>query len=199
MLAHRQGAPLNAAELARSLAVDGKTVAKYLDLMVDLLLVRRLPPLHANVGKRLVKSPKTYLRDSGLVHTLLRLETLDELLGHPIVGASWEGHVIETLIRVAPPRTMASFYRTAAGAEIDLVLEPPGHGLWALEVKRSSSPRVDKGFRHAIGDLNPIRTFIVYSGKDRYPKGDGVEVVGLRDLAEELSKLSEKTRDHSSP
>lgn len=115
MLAHRQGAPLNAAELARSLAVDSKTIANYLGLMVDLLLVRRLQPVHTNVGKRLVKSPKTYVRDSGLVHTLLRLDSLDDVLGHPIAGASWEGHVIETLIRAAPPRTEPGFLPHVGG------------------------------------------------------------------------------------
>jgi len=188
MLAHRQGAPLNAAELARALAVDGKTVASYLDLMVDLLLVRRLPPLLPNVGKRLTKAPKTYVRDSGLVHSLLRLDTLEDLLGHPVAGESWEGHVIETLIGVAPPRTEASFYRTATGVELDLILDMPGGERWAIEVKRSSAPIVTKGFRTAIADVRPSRAFIVYGGDARYPKGDGVEAISLRELAIELSK-----------
>lgn len=183
MLAHRQGALLNAAELARSLAVDGKTVAKYLDLMVDLLMVRRLQPLHTNVRKRLTKSPKVYVRDSGLVHSLLRLDTLDDLLGHPVAGGSWEGHVIETLISVAPPRTEASFYRTAAGAELDLVLDMPGGKRWAIEIKRSSAPKIEKGFRAAIEDVRAERAFIVYGGEERYAKGDGVEAIGLRELA----------------
>lgn len=138
MLAHRQGAPLNAAELGRSLGVDAKTIATYLDLMVDLLLVRRLPPLHANVGKRLVKAPKTYVRDSGLAHALLGVDTLDDLLAHPIAGASWEGHVISNLLRAAPPRTEASYYRTATGNGLDLVLDLPGNRRWAIEVKRGT-------------------------------------------------------------
>lgn len=186
MLAHRQGALLNAAELARALAVDGKTIAKYLDLMVDLLMVRRLQPLHANVGKRLTKSPKTYVRDSGLVHSLLRLDTLDDLLGHPVAGGSWEGHVIETLIAAAPPRTEPSFYRTAAGAELDLVLDMPGGERWAIEIKRSSAPKLDKGFRAAIQDVRPAKAFVVYGGSERYPKGDGAEAIGLSDLTHEL-------------
>lgn len=186
MLAHRQGAPLNAAEIARSLAVDGKTVAKYLDLMVDLLMVRRLPPLHANVGKRLTKSPKTYVRDSGLVHSLLRLDTLNDILGHPIAGASWEGHAVETLIGAAPPRTEASFYRTATGVELDLVLDMPGGERWAVEIKRSSAPKVEKGFYEAIEDVQPSRAFIVYGGSERYPQREGLEAIGLRDLANEL-------------
>ena len=167
--------------------MDGKTIARYLDLMVDLLLVRRLPPHHANVGKRLVKSPKTYLRDSGLVHTLLRLDNEDQILGHPIVGMSWEGHAIETLLRVAPSRTQASFYRTAAGAEIDLVLELPGSELWAIEIKRGAAPKIQRGFRNALEDLRPTASFVVYSGSDRYSKGDGIEAIGLRELANELA------------
>ncbi len=190
MLAHGQGGMLNAAQLARSLAVDGKTVARYLDLMVDLLLVRRLAPFHANVRKRLVKSPKVYVRDSGLVHTLLRLDTLDHLLGHPIVGMSWEGFVIESLCRAAPSRTQATFYRTAAGAEIDLLLELPGATKWAVEVKRSLAPKVERGFHNAIADITPSRALLVYPGSDRYPKKGGVEVIGLLELARELAALS---------
>jgi len=189
MLAHRQGALLNLAELARSLSVDGKTVASYLDLMVDLLLVRRLAPLSTNTGKRLTKSPKTYIRDSGLTHTLLRLDTRDDLLGHPVAGASWEGHVVESLIRAAPPRSEASFYRTAAGAEVDLILDLPGRRRWAIEVKHSSAPTLSKGFHNAIADVAPDRAFVVYSGSERYPKAPNIEAIGLRELAEELAQL----------
>ena len=193
MLAHRQGALLNAAELARSLAVDGKTVARYLDLMVDLLLVRRLQPLHANVGKRLVRSPKTYLRDPGLVHTLLRLDTTEDVLGHPIVGGSWEGHVIENLLRVAPSRSEASFYRTSAGAEVDLVIDLPGSKRWAIEIKRGTAASVSRGFHTALGDIEPDQAFVVHSGNERYPKRHGVEAIGLRELANELLALSRST------
>ena len=187
MLAHVQGGLLNAAQLARSLAVDGKTVARYLDLLVDLLLVRRLPPLHANVGKRLVKSPKVYVRDSGIVHALLGLDDYEAVLGHPVAGGSWEGFVLETLVGSAPERTRASFYRTSAGAEIDLVLEMPGGRLWAIEIKRGLAPNLDRGFHRAREDLRPERSFVVYSGEDRYPKGEGVEAVGLREAASLLA------------
>ena len=187
MLAHSQGGLWNAAPVARSLAVDGKTVARYIDLLADLLLARRLPPFHANVRKRLAKSPKVYVRDSGIVHALLRLDDLESVLGHPIAGASWEGFVIETLLRAAPERTEASFYRTASGVEVDLVLKLPGDRLWAVEIRRGSAPAVGRGFRVALGDMQPDRAFIVHGGEDRYPKGDGVEAVGLRELADELA------------
>ena len=187
MLAHLQGGTLNAAQLARGLAVDGKTVARYLDLLVDLLLVRRLPPFHVNVGKRLVKSPKVYVRDSGIVHALLGLDDRDAVLGHPVVGGSWEGFVLENLLGAAPERLKPWFYRTAAGAEIDLVLEMPGGRLWAVEIKRGLSPKLDRGFHHARQDLEPERSFVVYSGVDRYPKGEGVEAIGLVELASLLA------------
>ncbi len=187
MLAHVQGGVWNAAALARSLAVDGKTVARYVDLMVDLLLARRLPPFHANVRKRLVKSPKVYLRDSGVVHSLLRLDDEEAVLGHPVAGASWEGFVVETLIRAAPERTQASFFRTATGVEIDLVLELPGNRTWGLEIKRSAAPSVGRGLRVALDDVSPDSAFLVHSGEERYPKGGGVEAIGLREMVEVLA------------
>ena len=189
MLAHAQGGLLNAAALARSLAVDGKTVTRYIDLLVDLLLVRRLPPFYANVRKRLVRSPKVYVRDSGVVHTLLRLDDDESVLGHPVAGASWEGFVGETLIRAAPERTRTSFYRTATGVEIDLLLELPGNRLWAVEIKRSLAPSVSKGFRVALEHVKPDRAFLVHGGEESYPKGGGIEAIGLRALARELAGL----------
>ncbi|MCX5960047.1 MAG: ATP-binding protein [Cyanobacteria bacterium] len=189
MLAHGQGSLLNAAELGRSLGVDGKTVGRYLDLLVDLLLVRRLPPLLANVGKRLVRSPKVLVRHSGLVHTLLGLGDADAVLGHPVAGASWEGFVIETLLAVAPQGCQSWFYRTAAGAEIDLVLEWSPQRRWAIEVKRSLSPRLGKGFHQARADLQPERTFVVTPSATGYPLADGVEVMGLAELAAVLRQV----------
>jgi predicted AAA+ superfamily ATPase len=186
MLAHHQSGLLNASELARSLAIDSKTVAAYLDLMVDLLLVRRLEPWHSNTGKRLVKSPRVYVRDSGLVHTLLGLTSLEDILGHPVAGASWEGFAIETLIAAAPEGTQANFYRTSAGAEIDLLLTIPGHGLWAFEIKRGLAPKVERGFHHACADLGPDRRILVYPGRESYPIGDGIEVTPLRSAGDLL-------------
>ena len=187
MLAHGQGGLWNAAGLARSLGVDGKTVARYLDLLVDLLLARRLPPYVADVRKRLAKSPCVYLRDSGIVHTLLQLDDAEAVLGHPVAGASWEGFVIETLLRAAPERTQASFCRTATGVEMDLVLELPGRGVWAIEIKRGHAPAVSRGTRVAVEDIRPNRAFVVHGGEDRYPKGGGIEAIGLRALAAELA------------
>ena len=183
MLAHGQGGPINASKLATGLAISAPTVSGYVDLLVDLLLVRCLHPLHANVKKRLVKSPKVYVRDSGIVHALLGIENHDALTGHPVVGPSWEGFVIENLLAVAPPRTMASFYRTQAGAEIDLVLEIPGRrGPWAIEIKRGLSARLGKGFHHACEDVKPERAFLVHPGEERYPVTKDVEAVGLREM-----------------
>ncbi len=189
MLAHNQGALLNAAELAAALSISGQTVARYVDLLVDLLLVRRLQPHHANTGKRLVKSPKTYIRDSGLVHALLGIADHNSLAGHPVVGMSWEGFVIENLIAAAPSQTRFSFYRTAAGAEIDLLLEMPKGELWAVEVKRGLAPRLEKGFHQARADLLPTHCFVVYPGQDRYPLGAGGDAISLTALTEMLSAI----------
>ena len=190
MLAHQQSGLLNAANLARALGVDNKTIASYLDLLVDLLLVRRLEPWHSNAGKRLVKSPRVYVRDSGLVHALLGLGTLDEVLGHPIAGASWEGFVIETLIGVAPVGSRANFYRSAAGAEIDLLVTLPKGDLWAIEIKRSSVPKLERGFDQACADLAPARRIIVYPGSEQYPSTDNIEVMPLSETARSLANQS---------
>ncbi len=190
MLSHLQGETLNIARIARGLGLDVRTVSQYLDFLVDLLLVRLLPPYYINVGKRLVKSPKVYVRDSGILHSLLGLDDLNAVLGHPVVGGSWEGFVIETLVSAAPERANAWFYRTAAGAEIDLVMELPGGELWAIEIKRSSAPKIEKGFHHALQDLCPARAFLVGANTDRYPKTSEIEVIGLADLTKALHEAA---------
>ncbi len=189
MLAHRQSALSNAADLGRALGVDGKTVASYLDLLVDLMLVRRLEPWLANIGKRLVRSPRIYVRDTGILHALLGLGTLDDLLGHPVAGASWEGLVVETAHATMPDGTEAQFYRSGAGAEVDLVLTLPGGGRWAIEVKRSLAPKVERGFHHACEDLQPERRIVVYPGVEAFPLPNGIEVMSLRQFGQELSAL----------
>ncbi|GAB4276109.1 MAG: ATP-binding protein [Coriobacteriia bacterium] len=183
MLAHNQSGLLNTAQLARNTGVDAKTAASYIDLLVDLLLVRRLPAWHANVGKRLVKSPKVLIRDSGLVHALLGIGDKDALLSHPVIGASWEGFVIENLLTVAPEGVDGYYYRTAGGAEIDLLLRFPDGRLWAVEVKRSLTPKPERGFHAACKDLAPERRFIVYPGREAYPIGEDIRATPLRNLA----------------
>jgi predicted AAA+ superfamily ATPase len=183
MLAHGQGTMLNASRLAGALSISAPTVGRYIDLLADLLLLRRLRPFHSNAGKRLVKSPKVYVRDSGIVHALLGIGNFNELAGHPVVGASWEGFVIENLLAVSPARTAASFYRTAAGAEIDLVLDMPGRGRWAIEIKRGMAARPEKGFHLACEEIRPDRRFIVYPGEGSYPASAEVEVIGVREMA----------------
>ena len=189
MLAHHQGGLLNVAQLARNLGVDAKTAHHYIDLLCDLLLVRRLMPWHANVGKRLVKSPKVYVRDSGLVHALLGIESMDDLLSHPVVGTSWEGFVLENLLACAPMGTHAHFYRTSGGAEVDLLLSLPGGALWALEVKRSLKPKVERGFHAACEDLQPVRKLVVYPGTETFPMAHGIEATPLAALCATLSGM----------
>ena len=186
MLAHSQGTRLNAARLASGLGVSAPTVTSYIDLLVDLLLVRRLRPCHSNVGKRMVKAPRVYVRDSGILHALLGLRDLRAVAGHPVAGPSWEGFAIETLLSVVPYPTHPSYYRTARGAEIDLVLELPGRSRpWAIEFKRTMNPSraLGKGFHSARKDLSPERSFVVYAGQERYLLAHDVEAISLRDMA----------------
>jgi hypothetical protein len=190
MLAHAQGTPLNASRLATSLSISSPTVSRYIDLLVDLLLVRRLLPYHSNLGKRLVKSPKVYVRDSGLLHALLAVPTTEALNDHPIVGPSWEGFVIETLIDCAPAWTQPFYWRTSAGAEIDMLLELPNGALWAIEIKRSLSPKAGRGFHVACDDLKPARRLVVYAGNDRVPLPGSVEALGPLALARELADMA---------
>ncbi|MBZ5497929.1 MAG: ATP-binding protein [Acidobacteriia bacterium] len=180
MLAHSQGQLLNAARLAAGLGVSGQTVARYLDILVDLLLVRRLQPWTPNLSKRLVRSPKVYVRDSGIVHALLGMPVHEQLLGHPVVGPSWEGFVIENLISAAPAGANIWFYRTSAGAEIDLLLDLGPNKLWAVEVKRSlSRPHPTRGFHLACEDVKVTRRLVVYPGEEQYCIDPLTEVVSL--------------------
>lgn len=189
MLAHLQGGLLDVSQLAKGLVIDAKTVHRYLDMLGDLMLLRKLPPWHSNLGKRLVKSPKLYVRDSGLLHGLLGLKTHEALLAHPVVGNSWEGFAIETLLNAAPRDAQVGFYRSSNGAEIDLVIDAPGQGLVAIEMKRSRSAKPRRGFYSACEDLQPTHRFLVHGGADgeAYPVGDGVMAVSLRHLSQRLA------------
>ncbi len=189
MLAHQQGQTVNAARLAGGLGVSGQTVGRYLDLLVDLLLVRQLRPWAQRIGKRLTRSPKVYLRDSGLAHALLGLAGLDDVLAHPVAGPSWEGFVIENALAAAPEGTQAWFYRTSAGAEIDLVLEPPAGGPLAIEIKRSSAPTIGKGFRIGCDDIGASRRWIVHAGSSRYPIDLETTAIPLLGLGPALREL----------
>jgi uncharacterized protein len=187
MLAHEQGQLLNASKLAASLAVSGQTVARYLDLLTDLMLVRRLRPWAGNEGKRLVRSPKVFVRDSGVVHALLGLTTFDDVIGHPVAGGSWEGWVIENLLAVAPQGTQAFFYRSSAGAELDLLLELPKRQRWAIEIKRSSAPAVSRGFHVAAEDVKATQRLVVHSGSESFPLGREVRATSVLDLQHALA------------
>lgn len=188
MLAHQQGGLLDVSQLGKNLMLDAKTVHRYLDMLVDLMLVRRVQPWHSNTGKRLVKSPKVFVRDSGLVHALLGIGTHDALLSHPVVGNSWEGFALETLLNAAPINTSSGFYRTSNGAEVDLLLDMPGQGLWAIEVKRGATSKPRRGFYSACEDLQPAKRWLVYPGAESYPVGDGVQAIGLRELVEVIQR-----------
>jgi predicted AAA+ superfamily ATPase len=190
MLAHHQSGLLNVAQLARNIGVDAKTAQSYIDLLCDLLLVRRLPPWHANVGKRLVKSPKVYVRDSGLLHALLDISTKETLLSHMVLGASWEGFCIENLLSCARANVQGYFYRTSGGAEVDLLLVWPGGDIWAVEVKRSLTPKVERGFHAACDDLLPVRKLVVYPGNESFPLGHDIQAVPLATLCQELASAS---------
>lgn len=189
MLAHAQGGVANVSALSRNLDIDGRPVMAHLDLLENMLLLRKLQPWHANIGKRLVKSPKLYIRDSGLVHELLGIGDGEALLGHPVVGGSWEGFVIENLLACVPPRTEAYFYRTNAGAEIDLILKFRTGESWAIEIKRGLSPSLAPGFFLALEDVKPAKSFVVYGGDDRFKLKPHVEAIGLRLLQTTLLEL----------
>ncbi len=183
MLAHRHGQLWNASEMGRNLGVSPPTAASYLDILVGTLLARRLEPYQTNLGKRLVKSPKVYLRDPGLLHALLGVADLDDLQGHPIVGASWEGFLIEQLLTIRQPRD-AAFYRTAAGAELDLVVSGERRRKVGYEMKYSSAPAVAKGFWQSLEDLEIDTASVLYPGDERWPLRPGVEVVPATSVGE---------------
>lgn len=192
MLAHSQGSIINASQLSRSLMLSAKSVTSYVDLFTDLLLVRKIPPYFANIKKRMVKSPKVYIRDSGLLHGLLGIRDFENLLGHPIIGNSWEGFVLENLINCSPVGTKSSFYRTSGGAEVDLVLELPGkQAPWVFEVKHGTMGKLNKGFYYAVEDINPEKSFVVHKGKDSFPIDQQTEALSLFDACKMLEQLSE--------
>lgn len=190
MLAHAQGTNLNASKLGMSLSVSNVSVGRYIDLLVDLLLVRKLQPYTRNMKKRLVKSPRVYVRDSGIVHALLNIGSYNDLLGHPVVGKSWEGFVIENIMAILPQGAQAFFYRTSGGAEIDLVLEFPGSPrvLHAIEIKRSPAAGVQRGFHEACADIKPTHKFLIHAQADAFPMSADIQAIGLQEFMSLIGK-----------
>ena len=191
MIANDQGELFNAQRFARSLGVGGHTVSHYFDVLRKLLMIRVLQPWHANSTKRLVKSPRPYLRDSGILHALLNLRSLDDLLSHSVAGKSWEGFVIENLIMATGGRASPYFYRTGAGAEIDLVLEFAPDDCLAIEIKMSSAPSIDRGFYAAADDIGATRRILVYRGEESFPMRHGIEAMPLLEAMNEVRRASE--------
>ncbi len=186
MLAHFNGQSVNFSSLGKSLEVDHKTIRSYIDLLSNFYMVRYLPPWSGNSKKRLVKSPKVYLRDSGLLHRLLNIADVETLLGHPGIGASWEGFVIENIITNLPDTWQFSYYRNSGGAEIDLVMQGPKNSTFAIEIKRSSSPKVSKQFHVACEDIKPTRKLVIYAGEERFSMGADIEAIGLDEFLSEF-------------
>lgn len=188
MLAHLHGQLWNASRLAAGFGVSAPTVQHYLDILEATYMLRRLQPLQANLGKRLVKSPKVYLRDSGILHALLGIASLDDLAGHPVLGASWEGWVLEQIVQLIGPQWQLSFFRTAAGAEMDIVAER-GNRRIGFEIKFSSAPALSKGFWSAMSDLKPEKAYVVAPVESGYPLAPDVEVVPAARLADVLAGI----------
>ncbi len=188
MLAHYHGQQANLSNIAKSLDVSHTTIKTYLDILQDFFMVRQIQPWSGNTKKRLVKTPKIYLRDPGLLHNLLNIHTFDHLLGHPVVGASWEGFVVENILNSLPSSWTVSHYRSSNQAEIDLVLERNNQEVWAIEVKRSIAPTLSAGFHNACEDIGVTKKIVVYSGRDRFPIKGETEVIGL---VEFLSLINE--------
>jgi hypothetical protein len=189
MLAYNQGELLNSTKLSGNLGVSNTTIARYIDLLVDLFMVRVLKPWSNNVGKRLVKTPKVYIRDSGLTHALLGIRTVETLVANPVVGNSWEGFVIENIASIVGNNANLFFYRTAAGAEIDLLIEYAPDKVIAIEIKRSLTPTLSKSLHEAIATVKPLKTFVVYSGADHYQLSNSIEVISIIKLMEYLKAL----------
>lgn len=186
MLAHLQGETINYSKLASNLEVDAKTVSNYIDILTDLMLVRRLEPWHTNVKKRLVKSPRYYVRDSGILHRLLGINSYDELLSNPVLGKSWEGFAVENILSVLPSRAETYFYRTAAGAEVDLVIKMPSSEICAIEIKHGVAPRLGKHYSQTCDDVGATHKYILYGGDDEFPVGNDVKIISLSGLMERL-------------
>lgn len=182
MLAHFHSQQANLSDIGKSLEVSHTTARTYLDILQDFFMIRQLQPWAGNTKKRLVKSPKIYIRDSGLLHNLLRIHNFEQLFGHPILGASWEGFVAENILNSISNQWTASFYRSSNQTEIDLILEKGHREVWAIEIKRSIAPSISSGFHKACEDIAATRKFVIYSGTERFQIKGMTEVIGLKDF-----------------
>jgi predicted AAA+ superfamily ATPase len=190
MLAHQQGCTLNLSKLSRSLGIEGKTTRHYIELLEGLYLLRSIPAYSTNAGKRLVKSPKTYWRDSGLLHTLAGLGDLEQILGHPLCGQSWEGYCIEQIIQKLPKETSCFHYRTHTGAELDLVLQNSKGEIIAIEIKRTLSPKITRGYTESFNTLNATHGYFIIPKGGRFPLTKETTAISLSDFLTELSSLA---------
>ena len=190
MLSHYQGQQVNMSSLGKSLEVSHTTIRNYLDVLTDLYMVRQLQPWAGNTKKRLVKSPKIYIRDTGILHHLLSISEYDDLLGNPVLGHSWEGFVVENILGNLSDKWRESYYRTSEQTEIDLILEKSHKEVWGIEIKRSSAPKIKSGFHRACKEIKATKKFVVYSGKERFPMSDNTEAIGIIEL---LNLLKEET------
>ncbi len=187
MLAHNQGQCLNISKLTDSIGgISSQTVTHYIDLLKDLFLIRKLLPYHSNLKKRMVRSPRIFVRDSGILHGLLNINNLDDLLSNPIVGKSWEGFVIDNILSFLPLGSEAYFYKSAAGAEIDLIIKHADRRIIAIEIKRSSTPRLERGFYEACKDINPTHKYVIYDGKESFFMKEDVNAMSLEDFMEQI-------------
>ena len=186
MLAHLQGEPINQSKLGSNLEIDGKTVSRYIDVLTSLLLVRRLTPWHENVIKRLVKSPRYYIRDTGILHYLLGIYDFDTLLSHPVLAKSWEGFVIENIHSVLPRLAETYYYQTTNGAEIDLLIRFGFNNVWAIEIKYGVAPKVSKVFGRTCDDVGANKKFVVYGGEEEFSIGDDITMISLPGLMKKI-------------
>jgi len=192
MLSHYNGNQINLSELGRSLELTHPTIKRHLDTLTDFYMVRQLQPWSGNIKKRLVKKPKIYFRDSGILHSLMNTYTMDALLSHPGVGASWEGFVIENILTLLDDRWSFSYYRTATQVEIDLVIETPDNEIWAIEIKRKSAPKPGRGFYEACNDIKATHKWLINANDERYPLPHDVEVIGLLEFISLLEEQMKK-------
>ena len=190
MLAHQQGCTLNLSKLSSSLGIDGKTMSHYIDLLEGLYLLRSIPAYSTNAGKRLIKSPKTYWRDSGLLHTLAGLSGTEQVLGHPLCGQSWEGYCLEQIINALPKNTSYSHYRTRSGAELDLVLEDSNGEVSAIEIKRTLSPKISRGYTESFNALKASRGYYIIPQGESFPLTKNTLAMSLPDFLSHLHSLN---------